>query len=121
MLQVSEAQMVLGYFKENTLVGTIGIMRQKKNNTRHKCFIWGMYVSDQCRGLGYGKALLNEAIKVLEKVDSVTQVNLFVTENNKSALALYKAMGFKEYGLEPNALIINGVSYSETLMYRAVG
>lgn len=119
-LTVSDGQMVLGCFIDNALVGTIGIGRQGQNKTNHKCFIWGMYVSPNNRRLGIARALLEEAINQVNQVESVQQLTISVVEKNESALNLYESVGFKEYGREPNALIVAGKSYGEILMAQSM-
>jgi len=119
-LFIAEGQMVLGAFDEQTLVGTIGIGRSSGRKTQHKCFIWGMYVDPDYQSRGIGNLLLKKSIEHVKSVSSVNQLNLSVMENNLTAFKLYKSIGFKEYGLEPNALVVNGKSYNEIHMSLAL-
>ena len=115
-LSIAEGQMVLGVFDELSLVGTIGIGRSKGRKTRHRCFIWGMYVNPDYHSKGIGKLLLKNSIEHVRAVSGIDQLNISVIEGNYTALNLYKSSGFIEYGCEPNALIVDGISYSEILM-----
>src|SRR6266851_5322843 len=51
-----------GAFEGNTLVGIAGFRREEEAKRRHKGVIWGMYVPQELRGKGIGKALLQAAI-----------------------------------------------------------
>ena len=48
------------------------------------------------------------------------QVQLSVTANNAAARQLYASLGFEEYGLEREALCVNGELYDEVLMALAL-
>ena len=46
------------------------------------------------------------------------QLTLVVMSTNVVAINLYKKFGFIEYGIEPNALKIEGRYFAEMMMYR---
>jgi ribosomal protein S18 acetylase RimI-like enzyme len=46
------------------------------------------------------------------------QLTLAVNSTNIEAINLYKKFRFIEYGIEPNALKIEGKYFAEVLMYR---
>lgn len=46
----------------------------------------------------------------------VEQLQLSVVASNTIALSLYQKLGFKQYGLEADAIRVNGTSYDEILM-----
>jgi len=118
-MAIAEGQMILGYFLNDELVGTLGIGRLENEAERHICFVWGMYVSAERGGQGIGRALLTEAFREVEAVDGVSQLNLSVIENNVRAMKLYEALGFESYGHESNALVVNGKSYGEIFMRKS--
>lgn len=57
-------------------------------------------VDDKVRGKGYGKEMLQLALKYAFEILNVNKVTLGVFENNKSAYYAYKAVGFEEITLE---------------------
>lgn len=61
-------------------------------------------VDPTIRGKGYGKLLINEAIKYAKTTLNASQINLGVFENNKSAYYCYKSVGFKEIKTEKNVM-----------------
>ena len=60
-------------------------------------------VDSKVRGMGYGKALINEDIKYAKKEFSAEEINLGVFTVNKSAIECYKSSGFKIIDIEKNA------------------
>jgi ribosomal protein S18 acetylase RimI-like enzyme len=111
---------LLGAFAppDDTLVGTVGLMRETRHKERHKGHVTGMYVADEAAGRGVGRALLTELLARAAQVDGLRQVVLRVTTGNGSARALYESLGFRVYGTEPDALCIDGVFHHADLMVR---
>jgi len=55
-------------------------------------------------GMGIGSAMFDEMIRIARE-QGAKQLELAVVEGNERGLALYRKMGFCEYGRLPNALI----------------
>jgi ribosomal protein S18 acetylase RimI-like enzyme len=75
-----------------------------------------MYVSPEFRGQGFGAALVDEAIAHARRLGTVRQILLSVTANNVAASSLYRSRGFERYGLERDALCVDGTYYDEEQM-----
>ncbi len=75
---------------DNTVIGKV---RLEINNNIGG--IYGLEVLTDYRGKGYGRELLIQSINKL-KESNVKTITLQVEANNKNALNLYKACGFKE-------------------------
>lgn len=69
-------------------------------------------VDSSLRGKGYGKLLIQEAIKYAQTQLSAKEINLGVFENNDNAFHCYKAVGFKEIGIEKNAFQFENESWN---------
>jgi len=93
-----------GAFEGNTLVGIANFKREEGIKRRHKGVIWGMYVPQELRGKGIGKALLEAAIAYAKTLPDLEQINLAVVLTSKEARKLFISMGFETYGLERHAL-----------------
>lgn len=106
---------ILGAFVGKDLVGMVGLSRQRRLKIRHKATLWTMYVSPSLRGTGLGRQLMQAAI-AHAKATGVGQLQLTVSAGNTAACALYVALGFVEYGCEPQALCVAGVLHDEKLM-----
>jgi ribosomal protein S18 acetylase RimI-like enzyme len=112
---------VLGAFAEDgTLAGYAGFQREVRQKNRHKGSLVGMYVVPQYRGQGLGKRLLRALIEEVRNLDGVEQLNLSVTRSNAGARALYLAAGFVPFGVEKNAIKVEGVYYDKEHMALAL-
>jgi RimJ/RimL family protein N-acetyltransferase len=100
-------QVIFGFFNPE-LAGAVGVYRDKHLKARHKTHIWGMYVTQGNRGAGIGRRLLEAAVDWSRTREGVIQVHLVVSPRTPKARALYQSLGFRLWGVEPNALRING-------------
>ncbi|SMC24338.1 Ribosomal protein S18 acetylase RimI [Andreprevotia lacus DSM 23236] len=114
----SADRVVLGAFDGETLIGVVGIGREGSLKLRHKAFIRSMYVASSYRRQGIGQRLIAEALAIARAWVDVAQITLVVTDGNSEALQLYQQAGFKEYGREPRALLVDGRHYDDILMWR---
>jgi RimJ/RimL family protein N-acetyltransferase len=95
------------------LAGTLGFTRENHLKRAHMGSVWGMYVLPQFRGKGIGAALLDHALSHARQLPGLRQVVLTVTSGNIPATALYKSRGFDRFGLQRDALFVDGVFYDE--------
>jgi RimJ/RimL family protein N-acetyltransferase len=111
------ARAVFGAFAGAELVGLVGIGRETLRKMHHKALMRGMYVAHAHRGQGAAKRLVGQALAFAASI-GVRQVNLTVTAGNVAALALYESQGFKPYGVEQGALLVDGTYHDEIHMAR---
>ncbi len=95
---------VFGAFHDGRLVGTAGFFRYAISKARHKGRIWGVYVREDCRGQGVGRALLSALLEKIKGCAGVEQVSLTVVGEQAPAIALYRSLGFQTYGHETRGL-----------------
>ena len=107
---------ILGAFEDSTLVGVVGVQRERHVKRAHKLVLWGMYVSGEARGRGLGRQLVDEALRLGFALPGVRQVILGVNASNVPALALYQAAGFTSFGLERACMIVEGELQDEVHM-----
>jgi GNAT superfamily N-acetyltransferase len=106
-----------GAFDEKgQLVGLAGFRREEEAKKRHKGVIWGMYVPNELRGQGIGKALLEAAIEYAKSLPDLERINLAVVLTNKEARLLFVAHGFQSYGTERKALKLHDRYFDQELM-----
>lgn len=67
--------------------------------------------------LGIGSALTKASIECATK-SGFSQLELEVVADNKNAIALYKKMGFVEYGSNPRGFITRSSGYQELILMR---
>ncbi|MCA9292611.1 MAG: GNAT family N-acetyltransferase [Phycisphaerales bacterium] len=98
------------------LIAAAGIYRSPRIKTQHKANIWGVYVAPEARGRGLGRAVMQSAIDAARTWPGVCVISLSVTERAPAAKALYESLGFKTWGVEPNATGLDGQYIDEIWM-----
>ena len=68
------------------------------------------------RGRGLGKQLVAALIAEARARAGMEQINLTVTHRNAEARALYLKAGFVPFGVEKNALKVDGTYYDKEYM-----
>lgn len=101
---------------DGELVGIASFRREEPVKMRHKGRIWGMYVPQEMRGRGIGKALLQAAIAHAQTLPGLEQINLAVVLTNKEARHLFITLGFETYGLERRALKLHDRYFDQELL-----
>ena len=80
------------------------LILRKPNPEENKIRLGFIIVDNTMRKKGYGKLLINEAIKYAKNELKAVEINLGVFANNENAYRCYKSVGFVEIGKEENAL-----------------
>lgn len=104
---------MFGVFDRAELAGFLAVVHPQREKLRHCIELAGMYVAPQYRRRGFGGALLTAAINHCQSINGVHQIKLGVNATNLAAKALYQSVGFESYGVEPDAMRVNGVFYGE--------
>ena len=115
-LQPKPDSAIIGAFLDGVLVGLAGVQQESLAKLAHKAFIWGVYVSPEARSRGVGTRVVSHALQYASETLGVRQVNLGVNTKNVAAAALYKKLGFVQYGLERGFLLVSGVLHDEYQM-----
>lgn len=114
-LDAGPANCVFGAFAGSELVGTAGfIIPNASAKSRHKGLLVGVYVGPACRGRGIGRALVQTVINHARS--HVVLIQAAVGAGNTKARQLYDELGFREYGLERKALLVDGIYVDEALL-----
>jgi len=106
----------LGIFVDGELAGFVALLHPQRAKLCHGAELAGMYVAPAHRQRGCGAALLRAAIAHARAIAGVRQLGLSVNATNTAAKALYRAMGFVGWGVQPQALQIAGVFHDEEHM-----
>jgi len=112
----AEGNYTFGAFENHKLIGIVTLLHETAEKIRHRANIFAMYVTPNKQSLGVGKALMMEAINKAQSIHAIEKINLSVMASNEKAKQLYSKLGFQVYGMEENALKVNGVSYSDLHM-----
>ena len=96
------------------IVGLAGIDPVgKKYKVKHRAE-FGISVIKDCWGLGLGRALTEACIECAKKAGYV-QLELNAVAENERALALYRGVGFKEFGRNPRGFNSRISGYQEVV------
>ena len=99
---------------ENTLLGNASIMDV---NPVCRTGTLGIFIGEQKeRNKGYGAEALKLLLDYGFNILNLNNINLAVFSFNKNAIACYKKIGFKEYGVRHECYFLNGKYYDEILM-----
>jgi ribosomal protein S18 acetylase RimI-like enzyme len=109
-----------GAYQGSELYGILGLERETRAKNRHKATVVGMYVAPEVAGQGVGRALL-DALLGHARGAGVQSLVLTVTEGNAAATRLYEAAGFRSFGVEPDAIRVDGRSYAKNHMHLDLG
>lgn len=106
----SASELVFGAFIGEELVGAAGLSVERRERTRHKATLFGMYVRPAHREGGIGGLLVRSILRHARESGRVEVVQLTVSERNAGAIGLYARCGFLCFGTEPMAFKL-GESY----------
>ena len=102
---------------DGRVVGSAGIgCVGRKEKLRHRAE-FGIGVDRAFWGLGIGRAL-TEACIACAQMAGYTQLELEVVAENRAALALYKSVGFEEYGRNPRGFRSRTGGWQELVLMR---
>ena len=102
---------------DGTVMGTAGIEAVgRKDKVKHRA-AFGISVSKAYWGLGIGRALANACIQCAKEA-GYTQLELTAVADNERALALYRSLGFEEFGRNPKGFRSRVSGYQELVYMR---
>jgi ribosomal protein S18 acetylase RimI-like enzyme len=105
---------VMGAFVDGEPMGIMALEFRGQAKTRHRAFLWGVYVRPGARGQGVAPALLDATLAVA--FAGAEQVELGVRIGNAAAERLYASRGFVRYGVEHACHRVDGVDHDDALM-----
>jgi len=115
-LRPTDSSFVAGAFADGKLIGTAGFVREQQEKSRHKGFIWGVYVSEKSRGANVGRKLLVELLRKAAEQPGLEQITLTVATGQAAAVKLYSSLGFESFGCERHALRVGDIYVDEEHM-----
>lgn len=94
---------------DGVICGSSQIVRPPKNNEAqaHLAQLTTTFIAPWARGHGLSKLLTLTLLKAA-KASGVRTVNLDVRETQEAAIALYRSLGFSEFGQHPHYAEVNG-------------
>lgn len=111
-LMPGEGSRFWGAFDGARLCGMVGLERDQRRKARHKAKVVGMYVAPEDAGRGTGRALLDRVVAEA-RLSGIERLVLTVTDGNRAAIGLYERAGFQSFGMEPDAIRVDGRSFAK--------
>lgn len=101
-----DSKMFFGYVNNN-IAGMIGVVFPTKTRQRHTAWIYWVWLKHEYRGKGYGKKMIEHAIKIAFERQNVIKINLQVVSTQEKAIMLYKSLGFVESGRQVKEIFVD--------------
>jgi RimJ/RimL family protein N-acetyltransferase len=105
---------IFGGFADHHLVGVAGFVADEKIKKRHKGTLWGVFLMPEWRGRGLGDRLVRRVVE--HATEHVLILQAIVVTANQKARQTYARLGFVPYGIERQALCIDGMFYDDELL-----
>jgi predicted N-acetyltransferase YhbS len=112
-----DSNCVLGAFDGAHLIGMVRLHRAPSLKRKHVAHITGMFVAGSHRGLGVGRALVIAAVEQARSMPGVRKLQLSVITTQPVARQLYSSLGFCSFGVDPQALHVDGSYLDEEHMF----
>jgi RimJ/RimL family protein N-acetyltransferase len=101
-----------------SLIGMCAIFRGDSPKTRHSATLVSVYLLPEWRGMGIAAEMISGCL-AWARDRGITIVKLGVSAGNAAAIRCYTQCGFEKYGVEPQAICVNGTMHDEVLMARS--
>ncbi len=114
----AENEAMLVCLVDGRVVGNCNIVFNRSMKTRHRGTV-AIALIKEYWNLGIGTRMFEEMIRIARQRPHVTQLELDFIEGNTRARALYEKMGFRIFGVRPNAIRLkDGTKLNEYLMLK---
>lgn len=115
-IEDSEKEIYLCAVVDGHIVGTASVFTIGPNKVKHRAE-FGIAIDKDYWGIGIGQALTEACIEC-SKIAGYSQLELEVASENTSAIALYKKMGFVEFGRNPRGFYSRYIGWQELVSMR---
>ncbi|MBR6187065.1 MAG: N-acetyltransferase [Clostridia bacterium] len=102
---------------DGRVVGSAGIERVGDREKVRKRAVFGISIEKAYWGLGIGRALTEACIACARKA-RYAQLELEAVAQNERAVALYKKLGFAEFGRNPKGMLSRTDGWQEVVLMR---
>ncbi len=114
--EFEEREVYLCAVVDGHIVGTAGVDSIGENKVKHRAVLGVAIDKDFC-GIGIGRALIAACIECAKDA-GYSQLELEVVSENNNAIALYKSMGFIEFGRNPRGFRSRYQGWQELISMR---
>ena len=108
-----------GVFDDNdSLVGYAQLDKSYLDKQQHIAFLYNLYVHPDHRGHGYASKLFTFLMDQAKEKTQIERIFISCNRKNTPAQALYKKLGFSEYGVKEKSVKWNGEYDDEVEMVK---
>ncbi|MGB7946441.1 MAG: N-acetyltransferase [Candidatus Binatia bacterium] len=111
-LRCAPEAVILGAFR-SSLVGAVGLYRDRLLKSSHKAHLWGLYVKPNHRRQGVAWELLQAVVRHAAAIPGVSWIHLKVSAATPGAQRLYERSGFRVWGAEPAGACYDGQTFDD--------
>ncbi len=106
---------------DGVICGTTQVILPLKNNEAqgHIVVLTTNFIAPWARGYGLAKKLLEEVERKISR-DGYAVINLDVREGMESAISLYEAMGYQQFGKHPYSVRVKGETIESLHYYKVI-
>ena len=104
----------------DAIVSTARLVRANRPKQMHVAAIVSVWTDPAFRGRGLATRVLLAAIDVARGWPGIELIELSVSERSEPARRLYESLGFKTWGVQPDAMRVDGMSAAEHYMQLAI-
>lgn len=90
--------------RDRELVGMVGCERMAAPYERHRARVWGLYIRQDHRRCGVATALLQRALRFVQRLDGIERIELETTSASVAAIGLYETLGFTTLLVDSTAM-----------------
>ncbi|MFT9469531.1 GNAT family N-acetyltransferase [Leuconostoc pseudomesenteroides] len=116
-VKFSYKHFVMGFYDGTKLINVAVFKRQTELKEAHKGEITSIVCLKEYRNQGLTYSLLSLLIRKAFTIPSLKIIKLTCLAENNNAQNLYRKLGFRCYGEEPNSLFDGDKYYNENLWY----
>ena len=106
-----------GVFDVDRLVAMTATLWKQPQRVKHRAELGGFLVHPEAHGTGVAQFLM-DAVIAEARQRGVWQMELYVNADNARGRRFYERNGFREVGLLPNSIIVDGVAQNDLFMTR---
>ena len=119
-MNASDNEAMLVCIVDGQIAGCCQITWSDRIKTRHRASV-AIAIRKAFWNQGIGTRLFEEMIRIAERNEQLSQMELEFIEGNSRARALYEKMGFRITGIKPNAIRLkDGTLLNEYAMVREI-
>lgn len=119
-LTATDSRFTLGVFDGNNLVACVHFSRLPQSQRRHLGEITDLYVEPGYRSEDIGKDLISDCLVRAADMAYLAYIDATCSSDSTHALRLFERAGFEVWGVETNAIQVDGKSVTQLHMRKQV-